>query len=590
VPLFVEHEVKTGDVSDTDESIVEESNSNEGIVTRAFATAPTQVIESDGVTSQVTGKTKTVTTFSFLPSGSSLKRAADGTVAQPSKRVLKKRQKREDKIKEAKKAESSSSGSDDDEGPKSMWASDVVQGETLKAHPIIPAAQTKPATVPTQKVVAKGPVEKAFHVPINRTEEIQTARLQLPVVGEEQQIMESISQNDVLILCSETGSGKTTQIPQFLYEAGYSHPEKYKGMIGVTQPRRVAAVSMANRVRTEMGEQGSGVGYQVRYDSQVRRDTRIKFMTDGILLRELSTASMAGEQGNKADLLMLKYSVIIIDEAHERTVGTDVLIGWLTRIVSLRNSGKIAGVPELKLIIMSATLRVDDFLNNTTLFPADKPPVVNVEGRQHSVTVHYNKRTTEGYVAEAYKKVCKIHTKLPKGGVLVFVTGMNEVQMIVKKLQSRFPTHGKKVITVEKNENEDKMGVFGSDEAEIQDDRVDDFEAMEQEEEDEEEEAVETLGGNIEDPIVEEEDAMDDGAPLYVLPLYSMLPTAAQLKVFESPPEGARLVVIATNVAETSLTIPNIRYVIDAGKVKEVMNFLTTAKLRYLHGRSELSS
>jgi ATP-dependent RNA helicase DHX37/DHR1 len=139
------------------------------------------------------------------------------------------------------------------------------------------------------------------------------------------------------------------------------------------------------------------------------------FLNLGILLRELSRATMNSGEDNKGDLLLSKYSCIIIDEAHERTVGTDVLIGWLTRILKLRNSEKISGIGKLKLIIMSATLRVQDFIGNNVLFPDNKPPVIQVDGRQHQVVVHYNKRTTTDYLVDAYKKIVKIHTKLPHG-------------------------------------------------------------------------------------------------------------------------------------------------------------------------------
>ncbi|OUM67448.1 hypothetical protein PIROE2DRAFT_29845, partial [Piromyces sp. E2] len=343
--------------------------------------------------------------------------------------------------------------------------------------------------------------------------------LQLPVTAEEQQIMETIMENDVTILCGETGSGKTTQIPQFLYEAGFGNPKhpQFTGMIGITQPRRVAAVSMAKRISEEMNLTNGEVAYQIRYDSgTVKPFTRIKFMTDGILLRELII-----------ELLLTKYSAIIIDEAHERTVGTDVLIGWLTRIVKLRNDknsmlAKKLNKP-LKLIIMSATLRVDDFTQNKTLFPSTVPPVIKVDGRQHKVVVHYNKRTpVDDYITDVYKKICKIHKKLPAGGILVFLTGQQEIQILCKKLRKKFPINRNKNAMLIDNPSKDSS----DDDSDV------------------------PVGG------------------LHVLPLYSLLPTAAQLRVFEEPPENSRLCVIATNVAETSLTIPNIRYVIDTGKVK----------------------
>ncbi|TRM61089.1 P-loop containing nucleoside triphosphate hydrolase protein [Schizophyllum amplum] len=190
----------------------------------------------------------------------------------------------------------------------------------------------------------------AKFVQVNRPPEVQEARLQLPVVAEEQPIMEAIRLHPVVVLCGETGSGKTTQVPQFLYEAGFASPDgDNPGLIGVTQPRRVAAMAMARRVGHELGldvaedvdesqpskkgkkakksstSEGAQVAYQIRYDATTGPATRIKFMTDGVLLRELAV-----------DFLLSRYSVVIIDEAHERSMNTDILIGVLSRVVRLR--------------------------------------------------------------------------------------------------------------------------------------------------------------------------------------------------------------------------------------------------------------
>lgn len=167
-------------------------------------------------------------------------------------------------------------------------------------------------------------------VALNRDPEIQVARMQLPVCSSEQEIMEAITENGVIIISGETGSGKTTQLPQFLYEAGFGlDTGPHAGIVGVTQPRRVAAMSTAKRVAQELnvpfGKEGH-VGYQIRYDAEhVGPDTRIKFMTDGILLKEVQN-----------DFLLKKYSAILLDEAHERNVNTDILIGLLSRIAPLR--------------------------------------------------------------------------------------------------------------------------------------------------------------------------------------------------------------------------------------------------------------
>ena len=261
---------------------------------------------------------------------------------------------------------------------------------------------------------------------VKRNEELRAARMLLPVCGMEQEIVEKIMENDVVILCGETGSGKSTQVPQFLYEAGFG----YDGIIGITQPRRVAAVSTACRVAFELGgtcEEGKAgiVGYQIRFDSStVGPETAIKFMTDGILLREITT-----------DFLLRKYSAIILDEAHERNTNTDVLLGMLSRAIHIRRAQSVeemekwAALTEkekeeyekpikpLKLIIMSATMRIEDF-QNPVLFKSP-PPIVRVEARQHPVVTHFSKRTElKDYLDEVHRKVCQIHRKLPDGGVL----------------------------------------------------------------------------------------------------------------------------------------------------------------------------
>ena len=181
-----------------------------------------------------------------------------------------------------------------------------------------------------------------------------------------------------------------------------------------------------------LGLTTSEVSYQIRFQGNVTPKTKIKFMTDGVLLREV-----------EKDFLLSKYSVIILDEAHERSVFTDILIGLLSRIVPLRHKKN----DPLKLVIMSATLRVEDFTQNSRLFKS-VPPVINVESRQFPVTIHFNKHTKEDYMGEAYKKVCKVHRQLPDGGILVFVTGQAEVNQLVNKLRKTFPG----IILQEKND------------------------------------------------------------------------------------------------------------------------------------------
>lgn len=396
---------------------------------------------------------------------------------------------------------------------------------------------------------------KAFYVEVTRPIEIQQQRMQLPVFGEEHRIMEAVHHHDCIVLCGETGSGKTTQVPQFLYEAGFGNVDSdtYPGMIGVTQPRRVAAVSMANRVGNELGEvHGKRVGYQIRFDSTVANEnqkngTALKFMTDGVLLREMMN-----------DFLLTKYSALIIDEAHERNVNTDILIGMLSRIVQLRRQRN----KPLKLIIMSATLRVSDFAENKTLFKVP-PPIIRVEARQYPVSVHFNKKTRYDYLEEAFAKACKIHRRLPPGGILIFLTGQNEITTLVKRLRDEFPS---KV-----GYGEDKKAKY----------RVSQQVALEAEDVDLDialrERSAAEVDNSSSDEDSDEEEGFDEALepqqspqdPLHVLPLYSLLPQNQQLRVFDAPPPGSRVCIVATNVAETSLTIPGIRYVIDCGRSKE---------------------
>ncbi|KAG8831892.1 putative ATP-dependent RNA helicase DHR1 [Serendipita sp. 399] len=419
-------------------------------------------------------------------------------------------------------------------------------------------------------------------VKVARSEEVRVARLQLPIVSEEQRILESILLHPVVVICGETGSGKTTQVPQFLFEGGFGSPgSDNSGMIGITQPRRVAAVSMASRVAHELALPLSVVSYQIRYDATTAPTTSIKFMTDGVLLREMAT-----------DFLLSRYSVIIVDEAHERNLNTDILIGTLSRVIRLREQmwreGK-EGIRPLRLVIMSATLRVSDFTENRTLFDVP-PPIIEIEARQYPVTIHFDRRTRPDYITQAIKKAVKIHTRLPQGGILMFLTGQQEITSVCKKLESKFgpkainiktaaktsralPTLPKLFPEADTRESKPERINISTGDVETEDIElgesqanfapdVDDMNAMD------DEEALDTdsdIARDDEDDIQDE----DTEVPMHIVPLYSLLPSQKQLRVFQEPPPGSRLVVVATNVAETSLTIPGIRYVIDCGRAKE---------------------
>lgn len=411
---------------------------------------------------------------------------------------------------------------------------------------------------------------KTQFILLQRTPEIQKARLALPILPEEHSIMESVSENSVVIICGQTGSGKTTQVPQFLYEAGYSNN---KGIIGVTQPRRIAATSLAERIAHEMNVSRKIVSYQIRFEGNVTEETKIKFMTDGILLKEI-----------QKDYLLTKYNVIIIDEAHERSMHTDLLIGLLSSVVRLRaKQGN-----TLKVIIMSATLRIHDFTENKSLFE-NPPPVIKIDSRQFPVTIHFNRCTpVKDYIEAAYKKVCRIHRELPEGGILVFVTGREEVLRLCKKLRKTFPfaQYKKNDNTTKEREMQklddfmdnpetlkkirkqynhskqnSKLDILDIDLDKYSIQPMDEEMLLEQAESDEEEDFLdEDFENNL--------NFVGTTQPMLVLPLYSLLPLNKQAQIFQTPPDGTRLCVIATNVAETSLTIPNIKYVVDTGKIK----------------------
>ncbi|XP_068158591.1 probable ATP-dependent RNA helicase kurz [Drosophila tropicalis] len=454
--------------------------------------------------------------------------------------------------------------------------------------PVVAVPATKPIATPAAPVST----HRTVYIQVDRSDEVQAARLRLPILAEEQTVMETINENPIVIVAGETGSGKTTQIPQFLYEAGYAQHK----MIGITEPRRVAAIAMSKRVGHEMNLSSREVSYLIRFEGNVTPATRIKFMTDGVLLKEI-----------ESDFLLSKYSVIILDEAHERSVYTDILVGLLSRIVPLRNK---RGNP-LKLIIMSATLRVSDFTENKRLFK-EPPPLIKVEARQYPVTIHFQKRTPDDYVAEAYRKTVKIHTQLPEGGILLFVTGQQEVNQLVRKLRRTFPYHKSSAKSEEKKpqdntsapEDQEQEVEQNGDPKELEFDmkrvirnirktkkkfvtqislpriNLDDYKLPGDDTEADMHDAAVEGDSDLDDEADEDEDeevgeqlaaAAASGTtsqPLWVLPLYSLLSSEKQNRIFQPVPEGCRLCVVSTNVAETSLTIPHIKYVVDSGRQK----------------------
>jgi pre-mRNA-splicing factor ATP-dependent RNA helicase DHX38/PRP16 len=291
----------------------------------------------------------------------------------------------------------------------------------------------------------------------------------------------------VIIVIGETGSGKTTQLAQFLYEDGYCA----NGLIGCTQPRRVAAMSVAKRVSEEMGcDLGGTVGYSIRFEDVTSDKTKIKYMTDGILLRESL---------NEADLD--RYSVVILDEAHERSLSTDILMGLLRKSESKHTIGLylisvLTRRRDLKLIVTSATMNADKFsrfFGNAAQF--------TIPGRTFPVELFHSKSPCEDYVDSAIKQILTIHLSMPKGDILVFMTGQEDIEATCSIVQERL-------------------------------------------------------------------DTLDEPKPLAILPIYSQMPADLQAKIFEPTADGRRKVVVATNIAETSLTVDGILYVVDSGYSK----------------------
>ncbi|KAI3965131.1 hypothetical protein MKW92_039518 [Papaver armeniacum] len=306
-------------------------------------------------------------------------------------------------------------------------------------------------------------------------QKLQEVRKTLPIYTYREGLLKAIEEHQVLVIVGETGSGKTTQIPQYLHEAGFTK----RGKVGCTQPRRVAAMSVSARVAQEMGVKlGHEVGYSIRFEDCTSDKTVLKYMTDGMLLREF-----LGEPD------LASYSVVMVDEAHERTLSTDILFGLVKDISRFRS--------DLKLLISSATLDAEKFSDYF-----DSAPIFKIPGRRFPVDIHYTKAPEPDYLDAAVVTVLQIHVTQPPGDILVFLTGQEEIETAEEVLKHR--TRG--------------------------------------------------LGSKI--------------AELIICPIYANLPTELQSKIFEPTPEGARKVVLATNIAETSLTIDGIKYVIDPGFVK----------------------
>ena len=323
--------------------------------------------------------------------------------------------------------------------------------------------------------------------PSNQNESKDFSSVHLPVEDYKIQILQAVCENQVLILVGETGSGKTTKIPQYLAEAGYTSVSRKcqdnsrenqklsSKCIACTQPRRVAATSVAKRVAQEVGcRLGDEVGYTIRFDDCTSSRTCIKYMTDGMLLRECLS-----------DPLLSSYSVVVLDEAHERTLNTDILFGLIKKTLLLRH--------DLRLIVTSATLECDKF---SAFFSG--APVFRIPGRTFPVEILYTKDPEQDYLYAAIQTVLQIHRNEPQGDVLVFLTGQEEIETACATLASS---------------NSDQT--------------------------------------------------------MSILPVYATMPSDQQAKIFSPTPQGTRKIVVGTNVAETSITIDGIFYVVDPGFVKQ---------------------
>lgn len=316
-------------------------------------------------------------------------------------------------------------------------------------------------------------------------------RVQLPVYQFREKLLDAVNENQIVIVEGETGSGKTTQIPQFLVDAGLVA----SGLTSVacTQPRRVAATSIAARVADEMDVKlGEEVGYTIRFEDVSSKNTVLKFVTDGMLLREAMS-----------DPLLKRYSCIVLDEAHERTLATDVLMGLLQEILPRRKSDSEHG--ELKLVVMSATLDAEKFQKYF-----HGAPLLKVPGRTHPVEVFYAAAPMENYVDAAVKTTLNIHECEGPGDILVFLTGEQEIEQACTEIRETAASLPK------------------------------------------------------------------DKPQLVVYPLYSSLTPQQQRRIFDPAPgprvpggPPGRKVVVSTNIAETSLTIDGIVYVVDPGFSKQ---------------------
>eukprot|EP00045_Choanoeca_perplexa_P014801 m.176469 g.176469 ORF g.176469 m.176469 type:complete len:700 (+) comp16799_c0_seq4:1310-3409(+) len=336
-----------------------------------------------------------------------------------------------------------------------------------------------------ERVDTSGEDRTGFTYNSNRAYSLSQQRARLPVFEAREKILYMLEKYQTLIVVGETGSGKSTQIPQYLHEAGWTSDGR---VVACLQPRRVAAASVAQRVAEErrctLGEE---VGYAIRFeDTCSELKTKIKFMTEGVLIREMMR-----------DPLLQRYSVVMLDEAHERTMFLDVVVGLLYKVQKKR--------PELKILVSSATLDAEAFRNYFNRNPTSDPKfdtagILSVEGRCYPVEVMWAEAPVPDYLKATVATVVDIHATKGAGDVLVFLTGQDEVDSAVQMIADA--CQGK------------------------------------------------------------------PGKEPHVLPMYGALPAVEQLAVFAPAGDGRRKIIVATNIAEASVTIPGIVYVVDSCFVK----------------------
>lgn len=380
-------------------------------------------------------------------------------------------------------------------------------------------------------------------------------RRKLPIYPYRKHLCDVVAKNEVVLVVAETGSGKSTQLPAYLYECGLlkslSH-SKLARSIAVTQPRRVAATTLGTRVAEEVGcLPGTAVGHRVRFDDCTDRNgttTRILYVTDGMLLREATT-----------DPLLSRYAIVVLDEAHERSLQTDVLFGVVQRAVGarkrnhpqeeenkmredselsrdekirqlLRQKAQERRLPPLKVIVMSATLDVETF---QTFFPSSQ--LIKIPGRQFQVQVVYTREEQEDYIESALATALQIHAKADSGDVLVFLPGQEDIEDLASLLKKHLQEDDDLAQSLSSNHTNGDI--------------------------------VQNLRGLGTDLDGGGHTAIVNGVLVCVL--YAALSPEAQMLAFQPKPEGCtRKIILATNIAETSVTLDGIRYVVDCGKHK----------------------